>query len=448
MQQSLGLIREHTSRKLYIPTYLDLPKLSYDDLGFPSLHINPYSAAVNDYSRLVHDLARESPDLNAALKGFVAELLSIPSGAKYFTPTSAREADAEWPVFVLAKMIDRYIHLAGTELIEPAFLECYLPIESAIFSEILIYSIYVPIVCARFEFQEYDLASNVRIVKMSDELQVARFDGFTYQGYSVHMFVAQAATHALVIENCSMPNINMWANEIDWRRQTIDNVFASIRTASRIPLGYAQLVQVPNGWAHSYKWTIRTIAKIFVRSYPPQLEDGGWRRADNTIHKAEIETAHEILTAFMGENQRHLALPLRRINAACLRDNPEDVVLDVAMALESLLTPGEKTEITHKLALRIAAATRLLPESKIKPSEMFAAIKRLYDYRSALVHGNRGRDKPGKDKIKLSDIEINADDFALEVLRILIHVFVRRSEVLREPNLLDVNVLLDRVWPT
>ena len=70
-----------------------------------------------------------------------------------------------------------------------------------------------------------------------------------------------------------------------------------------------------------------------------------------------------------------------------------DRLIDLVIALEALFGDGEAGGITHKVAMRGAC---WLHETESKRHATFRRIKKLYGYRSSVVHGNLGKDLTGQ----------------------------------------------------
>lgn len=84
-----------------------------------------------------------------------------------------------------------------------------------------------------------------------------------------------------------------------------------------------------------------------------------------------------------------LALPVRRLRFAAVRDQWEDRLLDLMIALEALLLrdqQGDRNELRFRAAIR--AAHWWTPGSlNLSPAQVYDIVRRAYDYRSTLSHG-------------------------------------------------------------
>jgi hypothetical protein len=93
-------------------------------------------------------------------------------------------------------------------------------------------------------------------------------------------------------------------------------------------------------------------------------------------------------------------LAFRRYTLSLEKENVEDQLLDLWIALESLFVPdGKKGEITYKLRLRIAY---YFGETFAERQRIAAFIKKSYNHRSEIVHsGKRAGDKLREEAILL-----------------------------------------------
>jgi hypothetical protein len=123
------------------------------------------------------------------------------------------------------------------------------------------------------------------------------------------------------------------------------------------------------------------------------------------------------------------------LNEAFLRANEEDSILDVTMGLETLLTSDNRTEITYKLAMRAAALSTIEQFEELSPEDVFKHCKKIYDYRSAVIHGSKEVQK--KRIIKLAEgEEIPIVRLGVKILRCVIKTLSHHVEYLN-PQKLD-----------
>ena len=101
-----------------------------------------------------------------------------------------------------------------------------------------------------------------------------------------------------------------------------------------------------------------------------------------------------------GPNKDKVQLPLERLGDTAERLSTEDKLIDYWIALESLFAPESSSEIRYRAALRIAS---FLGEEGGR-TEIYRDMGLSYDFRSAVVHANRGRLAKLEKKTTLVDI--------------------------------------------
>ena len=82
--------------------------------------------------------------------------------------------------------------------------------------------------------------------------------------------------------------------------------------------------------------------------------------------------------------------------------NESERLLDIAFAFEAIfLNDGENKELSYRLALR---AARLLGKTLTERHEIFDSVKKLYDFRSKIAHGETLDTMKPKDALKLQQV--------------------------------------------
>jgi len=117
-------------------------------------------------------------------------------------------------------------------------------------------------------------------------------------------------------------------------------------------------------------------------AYPPQ--GGPYRLAR--------EESQPFLSFWLGYRKQQALLGQRlriahsRLEAGYDRRRTEDRVIDCVVGLEALLQPEDaKTELSYRVSLRGATLLSRTPQER---ETIFTAIRRAYDLRSAIVHGD------------------------------------------------------------
>lgn len=95
--------------------------------------------------------------------------------------------------------------------------------------------------------------------------------------------------------------------------------------------------------------------------------------------------------------------------------------------------------MTHKLALRAGAVSRLNSDKFYNPVEIFKAVKIIYSYRSAVAHGSKDVEK--KRMLEIGDKKITSVEFAIDLLRKSIMILLENQKYL-EPYNIDEDLLL------
>jgi hypothetical protein len=139
-----------------------------------------------------------------------------------------------------------------------------------------------------------------------------------------------------------------------------------------------------------------------------------------------------------------LANAVRRFSYACERDRPDDWLVDLMIAAESLFLGGEsgpanRGELSYRLSLRAAF---FIDSQDYSRREVFNHMRRAYDNRSAIVHGGgepRPQDlrAPNNDPISLYDFS----ELTAGLLRMALQKGINVASGANGP-LLDWNALI------
>ncbi|MGO4117810.1 hypothetical protein ELH53_07150 [Rhizobium ruizarguesonis] len=126
------------------------------------------------------------------------------------------------------------------------------------------------------------------------------------------------------------------------------------------------------------------------------------------------------------------------------RDDAVDAILDATIGLEVLLGDQENQALSYKLRLRAGALARL--SGTRKPADVVASVKKIYEVRSAIVHGLKTK----KPKKRL--LEPEAEPFAAEraaaadMLRFAIDLLLEHPVYL-DPLKIDADLLIEPAVP-
>lgn len=457
--EGLAAVEQHVKEKKFVGNYYQFPTLSRFDSGFPHFSHTFFNEGPLEYEGLFRD-DEKAPINRASLatwRSYAEKIESEPELVRFFTLNGAEEYPQfpEWKNIhrnyylfsPLSHFVSRYIHLTGSmEFVEAAFLPIYLQWETSIVSERLPISIWIPIILAKFNFESVSLGADVSIEKIPDDFQLARNKQRTHNDSS-HETVVGAATHALVLRGWDIPNttqrerVNLLAEFTAFSAavETIDKFFAALRAVSGVSTGYSQLVIVHLGWGHNWKANLRAVSVVSTRAYPDHFEKFGWLTDPVPVEKTAAEEVGRLFSKLRAAKEHKLAIATRRLNTAYLRRDDSDSILDLAIGLESLLVGDSNSEITHKLALRVAALSALDSWPEGSPVEIFGFVKKIYAYRSAVVHGTGDAERK---RVILGPKEKKHDavELGLALLRHTLTSLTTHPEFL-DPAALDAHLL-------
>ena len=285
----------------------------------------------------------------------------------------------------------------------------------------------------------HPIAEGVSIERLSENLQLARNKTRSLTT-SPHEYVIGAATHALFLKHWVI------GNEIYGKREKVlchiaafgvviekvETFLAALRAVTGTETGYAQIIAKPKGWGDRWKAWIPHVYVVATRGYPDHLENYGWLQTPPKLSEPACIEVGRLFEKLL--ELPRLKLATKRLNSAFLRRAEEDSILDLTIALESLLVSDSKGEITYRLAMRLAAVCNIEPFEDYSPDKIFWACKRIYDYRSAVVHGGRQIDKSRV--IKMSEQkDIPAVQLGLSLLRHVVRFFCKHPQYIEHSSL-------------
>ena len=353
-------------------------------------------------------------------------------------------------------LVDRYIHVVGETRFNPEqFLPVYLPLEAGLILESLPIEIVVPIVQVALESDEYEISEGIAVFRMPEPLQLARAIR-AHDTHEVNEYILQQASHSFALRDYVLPN-NRGTQFPSYAAETfpldiIDAFFAALRIVTSIETGYAQLLVVPTEWAHSYTAALIPLGGTTIRRYPPNLNPVSALYGTDfpQVSDAQLASVRELFAGINAiQNSRNergsrLRLAIKRLNSCFLRENEEDAILDATIGMEVLLSDGGAQEVTHKLALRLAALSSLVPKYRQQATSVLRNVKSfIYPYRSAVVHGRESNASKKREIKTETGGAIPAVKLATEYLGMAIQAVASNPEFL-DPSLIDEKLLLGR----
>ena len=450
------------TRSIHISRHFKWPSMSKYDFpsGMPSFSESSFSdGQPYDYTSVFQKQWRDKPEIE------ITELTGYPDYQSYamnnegfrnkFGVNEEKDKENEYKIFkiciqsVAESIIERYLHMYREDKDEFSieyFKRIYQPIENSIFNKKLNIDIVIPILFLKFNFEKFEIDSNTYIEKMDNIMQLSRTRISNY-AVPVNQTVIGSATHALVIKNYSLDNQSKWSlskllgEQYAYPTEIIDDFFNCFRISLGYETGYAQLISRPIDWCESYEAYLRPMYGTLIRAYPTKFDEYFWLNPDLPwVSELQIEQVGAMFRKIQSESNQKLKIANHRLKYCYLRDNEQDAIIDAMIALETLLSDGEKTELNHKLALRMAAILNLSEEITQSPQEIFTTVKKIYDYRSAIVHGNPKADN--KREIKLEGTTPTpAVEKAIEYLRLAITIIVENPQYLKASKI-DEDLIL------
>ncbi len=116
-----------------------------------------------------------------------------------------------------------------------------------------------------------------------------------------------------------------------------------------------------------------------------------------SITEAELSQVNNLFVSLQGLNSQAqrggLRVALRRFNQAYSRENDEDRIIDLTIALESCLLAGLSKELSYRFVLRGVA---LLADMR-NPKETKSLLQEIYNIRSSIVHDGKTLSELKKD---------------------------------------------------
>lgn len=430
----------------------EYPKMSTLDNGLPRFTTSSFEK--KDYSRLLSDSKIQSPKSWEEYREYV---LSSERMRKYYRleefspnwrrdrPDSKEVYNKIYTFYFLVSFVESYAYRYSLEFEESNYMVLFERFYNALALEILPIDILIPIIFTTFEFDSFELTENVCIERISPEIQLSR-NSRTSQNSTIHPIVIGAASHALVLKNWHIPNGNneslsvILSDILNYNAAIeIANFFmGSLRIAiPKIETGYAQVVSVPKNWESSFELDIIETFVATERNYPTQFENFGWQNAPKKVNHQEVE---KVQTCFNNLSlSTYLDLAYKRLNKACLNSRNDDAIIDIAIALESLLTSDSKSEINYRLAARAALLMKEHQFQQYTPEQIFRLCKNIYDFRSSVVHGDKKKLQKARVIKKPDEGEIEVIELAIELLKHIMWVLINH-ETIKQPS--DIDKLL------
>ena len=347
VSDGLVLVKDAIDNNKYIGSYWEFPELEFFDSGFPRFsHLTLSSdKAPKDLSSIfkegrgnAHE-ARCDPKLIASWVRFRDSALQDESLSNYWKFSEGSELSMNLSVFgFLGDILEIYFFTYKTcDFTEENFRAVYETWEPTAFAKTLPIDIVVPLICVPFSFERLEISTDTIIERMSDEFQLARCPT-ERTGFSPQNTLLGASTHALVIKGWYIDQLS----EYDKYRilsdiaayakplAKVDQFMAALRVLTGVETGYGQVIARPSGWCPSWKAWLPNVFEARTRAYPDRLENHGWLEKREILTESLCKNIDKIYNGVQQISELHV--PCRRLNAAFLRRDEEDSILDITIA--------------------------------------------------------------------------------------------------------------------
>lgn len=457
------LIQEYLQSNKFVETYYDYPEVTYEK-DFPRFSTKFYTNCPPKYSSLFLTKKSDFKDIYRleSVKIFIESVKKESCFINKFLTKSIKQAfeDAwgELTIFkiTLSEIIDRAILLYGfSSLTENEFLQISTPIFNYIFCDYYIYDVYVPILFVKFDFENKSF-ENYSITKISNDIQAARCNALKYVP-GVNYALEACATHAFVIHNIQKKNPNYSffdrtaEDEYTLPLKEIKSFFSSMIIQNGCVSGFSQIIIVPHDYAPEYTATLPYIRSFRVEEYPDYFKEYYWNSnsfplIEERFSECILNTTKKISVLDLKNGfNRKLDIAISRLRSSYLKTSEEDTFLDLVIGVETLLSDDEKSELTYKLSVRVAVLLSKFAEYKpLTPYEIYTAMKKIYAYRSAIVHGKAEKDVEKSKNIELNNSTYKTKHLAEFFLQNLIRIAFEHADIFTTPRKIEELLLNDK----
>jgi hypothetical protein len=444
----LELIGELVKNQKFYSKKHNFPSFTWQDNGFPKFSSSDYSILA--YGAVFTDSGIYQGEIKEKRIITLFDYIKSNNRLKqfyYFEKFSPNSNMIIMTQHLVGELIDIYISkYSSFDFDEQNFKQIYITQEQWIFTENPPVELVIPVNFIKFSIDDFKLSDTVTLQKISDEIHLARMRpllGAFSQPFVVS-YIASLATHAFVISGgWTISNENLFSR-VDAANDEIlhhvDQLFAAMRIANGIEIGYSQILVIPKAPFRTYASSLVFIYMSHTRQYRESIST---KVLDNPQYPTlDTEDLEKILRIYnqlqtISGNNNQVAIAFRRLNRCLLRDYEDDAILDATIAFEALLSDGNQ-EMTHKLSLRMAYLWSLDPNDNISPYEIFGAMKKIYTFRSKIVHGAGKLDKDRE--LQIGGKKLSTLDTAILLLRKAMEILLANPQFLK-PDMIDKAML-------
>lgn len=154
-------------------------------------------------------------------------------------------------------------------------------------------------------------------------------------------------------------------------------VLASSGSLRFIPISDKQTYGIPSSMG------------LLPQGFRRRLSNWGGSYIVEAPTEERLKSAWPRIKEILLSSDHYLRLPAQRLLDGGGRDRPDDAIVDYIIGLEALLLSDSMDELRYKFSLR--GATVLAWDDDRERKEFFKKCQKLYDIRSAIVHGVQGK---------------------------------------------------------
>lgn len=342
---------------------------------------------------------------------------------------------------LIQETVERYMYMTNATNIIPNDIED--KIKPFVLEKVLRYlckqldiDIYIPICLITFEDDVIKLSEHIEVIKISEDIQKSRQKACTYE-MNNEDWIASCATHMIVLHNYHFDNsenfsVNSATQDYNaYPLHKIDMIIAAIRIVTGFSVGYEQILSYPINW-------VDEICADLVPLYgakghfvnPKELEKFWMHLSISKVNHEQAEQIQEIYSKIVAcetnSKNNNLIFALKRFNRCMLRNENDDMAIDATIGLEALLSGGTKGEITYTISNRIPIVFSYEHNDIYSPLNCRDIMKKIYTYRSKIVHGSVIKDK---DKYcELNDKKLAIEKIAVDFLRYTLLFLIRNQD--------------------
>lgn len=323
---------------------------------------------------------------------------------------------------IVIDIVERYLYVTNaTEVIPDNIEEIIKPYvaERLLFylEETLYFDIGIPICLATFDKNEIKLDESVEIIRISEQIQKSRQIACKYE-VAKEDWVAACATHMIVLHNYNYKKDgNYFIDSIMqdyscYPLEKIDEIFGIIRIATGYQIGYEHIFCMPKGWIYETIADLNAIYGAKSHFVNPKFIKMNW--VNLPVSFVTEKQCDEIVSLYESykDNAKRLKFPIMRFNRCMLRDEVDDMTTDACIGLESLLAGNTHTEITNAIASRMPFVFSKVADFGYYAKNGRGYMKKIYNLRSRIVHGDELRDKDiyigdGEDRIYIPQMAVD-----------------------------------------